>query len=407
MVLAVLLCFTCSLSMFAGGQPDSEVSASNEIEVWHRWSGPHQEVFDEMVAAFNAQSEGVTVKAVSIPGEYAKMVSKAQAQAAAGQAPPAIFATGYFLMDYTIRTFGGADIAKIGGARAKDVFSRFEPSLLDLGKYNGTQYGLPLAISIQTLFYNADIFKEAGLDPDAPPKTWTEVAEYARVIADKTDKAPLFISTPDTWYMQALIESNGGRMLKNGKAAFDSPEAIEVMQKWQDMYEAGLIPKISYQESKRAFQGGEIAIHGISIMNLSSVKESLGDALRVAPMPTFGNKRKRQPTGGAGLVVVAKEEAQQQAAWEFLDFVASREAMDIWIKSGYVSVLKDYQPLNDPRQQAAYDQLQNAIPWTNWPGPRGLEVEGVLNEWRDKILLQGLSPEEGLRNAARQVNEML
>lgn len=410
MVLSVVLLVVSLFSSVLFAQATRETQSApavTEIEIWHRWSGVHEKAFLEMVDAFNASSSSVKVNAISIPGQYADLLSRVTAQIAAGNEPPALIASGYYLFDHTVRTFGGEDLTKIGGAEATEVFSKFEPALLGLANLNGVQYGVPLAVSIQAFFYNADIFKEAGLDPEIAPKTWAEVIEFANVIKTKTGKQPLFISTPDSWYMSALLESNGAPMLSNGRATFDTREGIEVMEMWRKMYMDGLIPQISYAEAQRAFQAGQIAMFGISSMNYGAMGQTMGDALKVAPMPSFGDKPKRQPAGGAGLIVTARKKADQSAAWEFVKFLATPTAMDIWVKTGYVSVMKDYKPLTDPRQQAAYDQLPNAIPWTNWPGPRGLEAEGILAEWRDRILSGQSNASEGLRTAAKAINDII
>jgi len=395
-------------ALFAQGAVESEQPTQiTEIEIWHRWSGAHEKIFLEMVDAFNAGSKTTKIIATAIPGQYADLLSRATAQIAAGNEPPALIASGYYLFEYTVRTFGGADLTKIGGSEAAQVFGKFEPALLGLANYNGIQYGVPLAVSIQTLFYNADIFKAAGLDPEVAPKTWEEVNEFGKIIEAKTGKEALFISTPDSWYMSALLESNGAPMLANDRAAFDSEEGIAVMKMWRQMYVDGLIPQISYAEAQRAFQAGQIAMFGISSMNYGAMGQTMGSALRVVEMPSFGTKPKHQPAGGAGLIVTARNKVDQKAAWEFVKFLTTPQAMDIWVKTGYVSVLKDHKPLTDSRQQAAYDQLPNAIAWTNWPGPRGLEAEGVLAEWRDRILSGQSSAEEGLKKAAAAINALI
>jgi len=49
------------------------------------------------------------------------------------------------------------------------------PRGLKLAELDGRMYGIPYVFSTPTLFYNADIFRKAGLDPDQPPTTWTQV----------------------------------------------------------------------------------------------------------------------------------------------------------------------------------------------------------------------------------------
>ncbi|PKL11683.1 MAG: hypothetical protein CVV52_13025, partial [Spirochaetae bacterium HGW-Spirochaetae-8] len=238
--------------LFAQGAAESQTTPTvTEIEIWHRWSGAHEKIFLEMVDLFNANNASVKVVATSIPGQYADLLSRATAQIAAGNEPPALIASGYFLFDHTVRTFGGADLTKIGGKEAAEVFARFEPALLGLANLKGVQYGVPLAVSIQAFFYNAEIFKAAGLDPNTAPKTWAEVIEFGKIIKAKTGKEALFISTPDSWYMSALLESSGAPMLTDGRATFDTKDGIAAMEMWRKMYVDGLIPQVSYAEAQR------------------------------------------------------------------------------------------------------------------------------------------------------------
>ncbi|MDY0371116.1 MAG: hypothetical protein RBQ79_01955, partial [Sphaerochaetaceae bacterium] len=85
-VLVILFTFG-PVAVFAQGSAESATGVT-EIELWHRWSGAHQKIFQEMVDKFNATNESVKINAVSIPGQYADLLSRATAQVAAGEDPP-------------------------------------------------------------------------------------------------------------------------------------------------------------------------------------------------------------------------------------------------------------------------------------------------------------------------------
>lgn len=80
-----------------------------------------------------------------------------------------------------------ADFAKDGQLyEAKDVVSQsvlddFQPGFAKNASLDGTQYGLPIAASTRTLFYNKDLFEQAGVT--APPKTWDELLAAAQKIS--------------------------------------------------------------------------------------------------------------------------------------------------------------------------------------------------------------------------------
>src|SRR5690606_5059185 len=72
--------------------------------------------------------------------------------------------------------------------------------------------GVPGVVSPVALWYNADIFTAAGLDPDKPPKTWDELVEYAKAITEKTDAAGIgiygFKRNDVTDELAAVVQSN-------------------------------------------------------------------------------------------------------------------------------------------------------------------------------------------------------
>jgi multiple sugar transport system substrate-binding protein len=64
------------------------------------------------------------------------------------------------------------------------------PKAVKLTERNGKLQGLAYVFSTPTLFYNTDLFKTAGLDPDTPPKTWADVKQFGRQIGP----VPTFLS---------------------------------------------------------------------------------------------------------------------------------------------------------------------------------------------------------------------
>lgn len=73
--------------------------------------------------------------------------------------------------------------------------SKLDQGILDNFSLNDNLYSMPFNVSTQILFYNKDMFKDAGLDPDKPPKTFDEIEEYAKKLTDK-DKGVYGFSMP-------------------------------------------------------------------------------------------------------------------------------------------------------------------------------------------------------------------
>src|SRR5690606_34724810 len=90
------------------------------------------------------------------------------------------------------------------------------PQGLELGKVDGKTYGLAYTFSTPILYYNADLFREAGLDPDNPPQTWEEVKAAGEAIVANTDAEGFFPGAygpaDGTFVYQAILMSNGGNV---------------------------------------------------------------------------------------------------------------------------------------------------------------------------------------------------
>lgn len=397
------ICVVSGLFVLPGRRGEA---ASVEVELWHRWSGPHQEMLREALKGFEAKQTGITVKEVSVPGEYVDLMQKVLARLAAKQIPPDVLVPGYNFLDYTVRELRPIPIDEVGGAEAKAVYARYVPSVLRVGQVDGRQYGLPYALSTAVLYYNPKLVEAAGLNPQAPPRTWAEVQAWGEAIKTKTGKAALYISNVDTFLMQSLVESAGGAMLKSGCPAFNTAEGVSALEVWRTYYKESLIPRITYREAEQSFMTGDLAMFATSIMHLRGWTQQAQFPLRVANLPRFGQKPLKVAGGGATLMVLARSAERQRAAFELLKYLTSEEGMRTWVKTGYLNPLQV--PL--PRiqgQDPAYDQLSNVVGWVSWPGSRGLEVDKRVLNWRDKILFGEVGAKEGLDATIREITPLI
>lgn len=101
--------------------------------------------------------------------------------------------------------------------------------------HKGKQYGLTYYTDYMAFLYNADLLAKAGIK--APPTTWAEVTEQARIIKDKNLAAfPLMIAmAQESWlieFISALVFSHGGALTDDkGNAAMQSGGALAAL-KW-------------------------------------------------------------------------------------------------------------------------------------------------------------------------------
>ncbi|MFS8543651.1 MAG: ABC transporter substrate-binding protein, partial [Limnochordales bacterium] len=282
------------------------------------------------------------------------------------------------------------------------------------------QRAIPLAVSVPLLYYNADLFRQAGLEPDNPPRTWEEVRQAARQIRERTGQwgIGIQITSANNWVPQSMVESNGGWLLDpEGRVAIDSPEVIEVYKFWQDLAQRDrTLPVVTDAEQEQAFVAGRLGMYIKTSAILQNFAQQANFELRTAPFPTWGDKPRRVAAGGNALFITARDPGQQRAAYEFIKFLTSKEGQTIWVKgTGYLPIVQGVE--DDPRyladffaenplMRAAVAQLPDAVPWAPFPGPRGFEAETTLAEAREAIL-NGADVEATLRETAAILRRLL
>lgn len=388
------------------------------IQYWHintdRLGGP---AVQEIVKRFNETSTTVALKDTPYP-DHTKVVQAVQAGLAANAAP-AVAQVGYVFMRYVAGNFPHLPVADIvkRDAQGAEFLKNMVPSVLALGQVDGVQHGVPLGISLPVLYYNAELFRQAGLD--GPPKTWAEVREYARRIKERTGKFGVNVAEDSSFAVyQALLESNGARLIvgsgKDVRTGVDGPEAIEAMQFAQDMVlKDRSAVHVAQGQAQMSFKSGEIAMLAIYSSSLETYREGSAFTLGAAPFPTFDAKPRRVPVGGNALFIFARDPQQQQAAWEWIRYLHTPETLTTWVRgTGYLPPRQDV--IDDPRYLKSYfdepllkaptSQLPDVTSLASFPGANGLQVLQEFVDAREKIL-NGQDVAATLRDTARRVNE--
>ena len=392
----------------------SVASAADEVKIslWHRWSGTNEKILQECVDKFMADNPGIKIEVVGKAGEYFELLQTMISDAAAGNAKPDIFVGGYNLLNYIAEELGPTNVEELapGKEALDDLYGRFTDEMLALANYDGNQIGLPLAVSNMVMYVNMDIFKAAGLTEADIPSTWEEARKVCAVIKEKCpDKYGLYLQLPDTWGDQAIIFSAGGEMLSADKTRVDftNEGLIYALQTWQDFYTEGYIPHCLDSEATPMFNSGDIAMNLTTIMKINTYKEQSAFDLRVAQTLGFDGKTKQLPAGGAAMISFSTEAAKKDAVFKFMQFMTSKEGMEMFTKTGYLCITKDEVPMVEG-QEYAYAQTQYARPWECWPGgSAGLEIDARWLSVRNSIVMEGWNVTESLTALEEECNNLL
>lgn len=388
--------------------------ADTELQLWHYQTTNNRTALRKQLDQFETLNPGVKVKDVF--RDLKTIHADIQAAVAAGRGPDVAQVVGRSLV-YVIENLQPSAI----DAR-EPWLANFAPNLARIGEYKGKIYAMPQSLGTPILYYNKDLFRRAGLDPEAPPRTWSELRQAARALTAKTGKPGVYVMTFGRDYgPQALIVANGGRMLSEdgSKALFDSAEGIEALQLWQDLVVKDKThPIVNNDQGEAAFEAGEIAMFVDSSGGLGAHSKAAAGKFQLgtAPFPTFGEKPRRVPNSGSLLVVLTKDSARYAATMKLLGFLADRKQTNFWNReTGYMPVDKD--PLGDP-EMAAYvkehpllrpviAQIPETVATVSWPGKRGNEIQILIGNLVDDLWAGKGAAAELVPATVKKVNEIL
>lgn len=137
---------------------------------------------------------------------------------------------------YDIRDTPAGDILELMGAKPDD-FAKWDVSLVD-----GKPLGIPLDQNGFGLYYNKDIFRKAGLDPDRFPETRAEFEAACGAIKKSGKVAFHPALSGATRYIRrawlALLWGLNGSYIENGKASFNTDKGRESLQYLVDIVHA-------------------------------------------------------------------------------------------------------------------------------------------------------------------------
>ena len=393
--------------------------AQTTLTFWNSFGD--NETMQTLLEEFNASHPDIQVEGVDV-GNYNEMITRLQAAVVSGRVPDVVQLE---ITRYGIFADRGV-LLPLGDLIASSDFGVDDliPGIWEAAQYGGAPYVIPFNNSVPVMYYNKDLFRAAGLDPENPPATWDELVDAANALTvregDQTTQYGL--SAPPQWVRHAFVRQNGGDWMDEAvtELTLTSPEAVGAYRFLHDLiYEE----EVAYAEagidanedlSDQDFISGRTAIIFTSTGNLGSFQEDTNFELGVAPLPC--NEACAAPIGGATLGIIASiPEERQQAAWEFIRWMTNTENNAYWhTETGYMPIRKstlesqtsqDFYAEN-PAFKVAIDQFQAS----SFPRPRPPAMPAIreleLTAW-EEIATNTKTVEEALQDLKREADALL
>jgi sn-glycerol 3-phosphate transport system substrate-binding protein len=387
-------------------------------------SGPLARVMEGMAADFNRIHPTIHVTPI-FAGNYQDAMTKTQTAVLGGTPPDVavLLSTDLFtLLDMNAIIPLDAFIQEAGGDRLRGDF--FDAFWLN-SRIGAATYSIPFQRSTIVLYYNQDAFQKAGLDPAAPPKTWTDLVADAQKLTVRDASGAVTqwgVGIPTSgityWLFQGFVAEAGQRRLANPEgteAYLDTPQTRAALGFWMRLQGVGVEPRgiTDWSTLPTEFVAGRYAMIYHSTGSLTFIRTNAPFKFGTAFMPA--GTQYGTPTGGGNFYIFhGIPPDRQKAAWEFVQWMTAPQQAARWSEaSGYVAVRKSafniklYQAYTEkfPQALTARDQLPYAQ--AELSTHNGGQIQRVFSDDLQAALTGGKSPDQALRDAQQQADQIL
>ncbi len=344
------------ISINCGGDNNrSAVNGEVEIVFWHSFVSSTVPALNDLIARFEKENPGIKIKAQYIPTGDAliqKLITAIQSKTAPDISwlhsdfmENLVDADAIYKMDDFIK---GAD-----GISQEDLNDIY-PALRTYASYRGTLYSIPMEATNLALLYNKDMFKQAGLDPEHPPKDWNELRDFTKKLTlDKNndgifDQVGFFIPINPAagplgawtvWQFMPYLWQAGGNMIDSAQThvLYNEEPGIESLNLWKELYIEQKLNTFT-TDFDVAFASKRLAMAMDGPWNLPRYKDLLKNLnWAFAPLPS-GPVKQATVVGGEYLAIF-KQSKHPKEAWKFIKWMVRPEIQSFWaIKSGYLPV---------------------------------------------------------------------
>lgn len=273
-----------------------------------------------IVDKFNESHDDIEVTLEAYGSEFDTKIS---AGMGSGDAPDVMY-----MWNYPAYYQGLEPLDSYIEGEGEDYKSNFYDALWNYNSIDGAVYGIPVGFTTHALFYNKDIFAEAGLEEPTNEWTWDDVKAAAKTISEKTDaKGFSFQMKPDPYDYEMYLWSNGTAYCdENGEldGNLNSDESKEVFEMFQAM-EKDESAIATEKNGTDEFRAGTTGMYVYGSWALNTLEED-GLNYGVVNIPSFAgaNQDSISILSSSGLSI-SSECKNKEAAWEFVKFWTNEE----------------------------------------------------------------------------------
>lgn len=414
----------CGNSETADSSGNESADGKTTLDFWSFWgSGARQEVIEEIIDDFNASQDKIEVKYSYQP--WGDIWTKSLSSITAGNPPDVI------VQDInSVAQRAEAQQATNLSEYIEEGFSdEFYPQLWDTVEYEGDAYAVPFNTDTQVIFYNKTLFKEAGISEEQLPQTWEELETVARKLDVKNGDDferigfyPLWNLGADVWALNADDGVSWFDKDENVKIDTDNKvEALEWILDWQEYYGQDTINRLEAEFGSGVadpFISGLVAMRAQNINYYSSLAENAPDDFEfgVIQIPEKESGSGHWSWGGGFVLEVPYGTKDPEASYEFIKYLSTPEvqekfgekSFDIMANRTANENLVNNDNLDENGQMIYQMADENFANTVITPVPlTAPDFSSLVNEQIDQIMLGSKTPDEGLADAQKAVEDLV
>lgn len=395
------------------------------IVFWHSMGGNLNDAIDYLVEEYNNSQDKYVVKA-QFQGEYDDALTKLRSSASGKD----VGADLVQVFDLGTRYMIDSGLIKpIQDFVDQDNYdtSQLEENLLAYYTVDGKLNSMPFNSSTPLLYYNKDMFDEAGVEV---PKSLEEMKETGKKLMDSgvTDM-PISMNVYGWWVEQFMskqgldiFDKGNGRKANPTKTVFDENVGVtNVLKEWKELKDLGIAPNVGKQGGSPEFKAGTSAMTFASTASLAQILSEVGDRFEVgtAYFPgVMASDSNGVSIGGASLYALdSGDEDKMQGTWDFIKFLVSVDSQTYWnANTGYFPVNKgvldteEFKELieKSPQFETAINQLHDSSPEDQGALATVFqESRQIIEKYIEEMLNDKLSPEEASKKMAEEIDAAL
>ncbi len=280
------------------------------------------------------------------------------------------------------------------------------------GLWKGRIFAVPRDANTLALCYNADMFRAKGLDPDKPPKTWTELSDAAKALRDPAKNVYGFgfsavQGEEGVFQFLPFLHQAGGSIDK-----VDAPEAVEALELWTGMVKDGIASRDVINQRQyevtNTFMAGNAAMVLCGPWELPRLQKEAKFDWRLALLPVKEGKDIKASALGGYDWVVPKGAKQPDGAFAFIEFMSDPKILNEGWKTGRLAPRSDVK-VADPLWPQAYgiylEQLASAR--ARGPHPQWPDISRALQIAMQEAITGAKPPAAALADAAKKIQPIL